>query len=114
MEPLDRVEEAKAAVAAALKLVHDANAAYIQACRDLAEAKIDVSRQKPHPLLGQHVYRVMKGEKTKHRAEHGVVCFKEYSDPDYGNSHIQPGMYYVLVDGNSAHWLDDSWLLDLL
>jgi len=111
---VDRLAEAKAAVEAALKLVHDANDTYIQACRELAEAKLDTARQKPHPWLGMSVYRVMKGERTKHRAEHGVVCFKEYTDPDYGNSHIQPGMHYVLVDGKSAHWLDDSWMLDLL
>jgi hypothetical protein len=110
----NRLAEARAAVEAALKLVHDANDAYIQACRELADAKLDEARQKPHPWLGMSVYRVMKGEKVRHREEHGVVCFKEYTDPDYGNSHIQPGMYYVLVDGKSAHWLDDSWLLDLL
>lgn len=110
----DRLEAAKAAVDATLKLVHDANDAYIAACRELADAKLDQARQKPHPWLGMSVYRIMKGDRTKHRQENGVVCFKEYTDPDYGNSHIQPGQCYVLVDGKSAHWLDETWQLDLL
>jgi hypothetical protein len=114
LEAPDKVTLARAAVEAALKLVHDANEAYIKACKDLADAKLDLAREKAHPWAGMSVYRIMKGERTKHREERGVVCFKEYTDPDYGNSHISPGTYYVLVDGKSAHWLDDSWMLDLL
>jgi len=104
----------KARVKLALKRVADANAAYIDACKALAYARIEQARNNPHPWMGQTVTRIQKGAGLHNRAETGVVCFKEYSTPDYGNSHIEPGKYYVLVDGKTAHWLDESWQLDLL
>jgi hypothetical protein len=105
---------AQALVEDALKAVTEANARYIDACKELADARLDHARENPHPWAGMHVYKVMKGDKTRTRAVYGVVVFKERNDPDYGNSHIMPGSYYVLVDNKSAHWLDDTWQLDLL
>jgi hypothetical protein len=104
----------KRRVKLALKRVSDANSEYIEACRELSYAKINHARDNPHPWMGQTVTRIQKGAGLHNRAETGVVCFKEYSTPDYGNSHIEPGKYYVLVDGKTAHWLDESWQLDLL
>jgi len=114
MAHADRIAEAKARVESTLKAVAVANDAYNEACRNLAAVKLAVARETPHPWMGMQVYRVMKGEKVKHRIENGVVCFKGYDTPNYGNPHIQPGSYYVLVNNKTAHWLDNSWQLDLL
>lgn len=109
-----RVKEAEDAVVAALERVHQANEDYLAACRALAEAKLDRARFNPHPWMGQAVYRIMGGEHLRNRLERGIVQFKEFNTPDYGNPHIPPGSYYVLVDKKHAKWLDKSWELELL
>lgn len=108
------VQMAEEAVQFALKAVHDANLNYITACTLLGKAKIEAARKQPHPWLGLNVYRIMGGEGLRNRIEHGTVCFKDIQTPDYGNPHIAPGSYYVLVDGKSAHLLNKDWELDLL
>ena len=108
------IEEAEAAVKKALADVHDANQAYIKACKALSRAQIDAARENPHPWLGMTVYRVMGGGELKRRLEHGVVRFKDTGEDDFGNPHIPFGSYYVLVGGNAAKWLDETWNLELL
>jgi len=116
MEPSNdpAVQTAIEAVELALRRLHEANQYYIQACRVLGRAKIAAARNNPHPWLGQQVYRIMGGEHIRNRIERGVVCFKEVETPDYGNPHIAPGTYYVLVGNKSAHLLNNDWELDLL
>ena len=114
LSPTEQVAAAEDLIARALKDVHEANEDYIEACKLLAKAKLNLARSTPHPWYGQSVYRIMGGAGLRHRVEHGVVSFKEYDTPDCGNSHIAPGTYYVLVDGKSAHWLNNDWELDLL
>jgi hypothetical protein len=98
----------------ALNVVHEANQQYIQACKMLARVKMEMARSTPHPWAGLTVYRIMTGAGIRSRIEHGKVVFKDIKDPDYGNAHIAPGSYYVLVDGKSAHMLTKEWELDLL
>ncbi len=109
-----RVRMAEEAVEHFKALVHDANENYIAACRRLSEAKLERARSQPHPWLGHMVYRIMGGEHLRNRIERGTVQFKEFNTPDYGNPHIPPGSYYVLVDKKHAKWLDKSWELELL
>jgi hypothetical protein len=113
-DPERSIEIAEARVEVALKQVHEANERYIEACRILATAKVEAARLKPHPWHNMSVYRIMGGTGIKPRMEHGVVSFKDLSSPDYGNPHIAPGSYYVLVDGKSAHSLNKDWEIDLL
>ena len=113
-DPEWSVRMATTRVEVALKRVHEANERYIQACRELAHAKIEVARAKPHPWHNMTVYRIMGGTGIRSRAEYGIVSFKDLSSPDYGNPHIAPGSYYVLVDGKSAHLLNNDWQFDLL
>lgn len=98
----------------ALKDVDAANHRYVAALKILASAKLEAARNEGHPWLGMQVYRIMGGGPIRTRAEHGIVCFKDFETPDYGNAHIMPGTYYVLVDGKSAHMLNKDWELDLL
>ena len=108
------VEFATLLVERALKHVHAANEDYIQACKVLARAKLEAARATPHPWLGMQVYRFMGGTGIRNRIEHGLVCFKDFQTPDYGNPHIAPGSYFVLVDNKTAHLLNNNWELDLL
>lgn len=110
----ETVAAAEVAADEALRLVHEANENYIAACKALAVAKLERARFNPHPWMGQAVYRIMGGEHLRNRLERGTVQFKEFNTPDYGNPHIPPGSYYVLVDKKHAKWLDKSWELELL
>jgi hypothetical protein len=112
--PTENVARAEQEVELALMEVHSANERYIKACSALGKAKLELARSTPHPWLGQQVYRIMGGGNIRTRAEHGIVHFKDFHCPDYGNPHIKPGSYYVLVDGKSAHALTKEWELDLL
>lgn len=107
------IQEAQAMVDLALKQVKEANDYYITACKHLADAKLEAKRAEGHPWLGLRVYRVMGGADTTKRLEHGTVCFKEYTDPDYGNGHIAPGTFYVLTDAKEAKFLEPNWMVEL-
>jgi hypothetical protein len=108
------IKACEALVALALEEVEHANRRYVKALKNLSDAKMDMARSNPHEWFGMQVYRIMGGGQLRTRAEHGIVSFKDYQTPDYGNSHISPGSYYVLVDGKSAHALTKEWELDLL
>jgi hypothetical protein len=113
-DPVENLKVCEQLVERAIEAVHLANQEYIKACKDLGYAKVALARANPHEWYGMNVYRIMGGEHIRNRIERGVVCFKDFETLDYGNPHIAPGSYYVLVDGKTAHMLNNDWQLDLL
>lgn len=108
-----RLVEAHKQLAICIKEVNSANKRYKEACTKLGHLKVDIARERGHPWLGFHVWRVVESLGRK-KLEKGLVSFKDFGTPDYGNTHIPIGRYFVLTDKGYAKWLDESWQLELI
>jgi hypothetical protein len=109
-----KVIEAEYHVETAKRRLETAQANYLRATKRLTIAQVADARANPHEWLGMSVYRIMTAIKGRSRIERGTVQFKDFDTPDYGNPHIAIGHYYVLTEKQTAHQLDQTWLLELL